>query len=88
MEKCSCAGWPPPPAPPSLLARYEAQLRALVRQVLADVQTLACAIAKATLRGAIQTFVDGVAVECPECMPFIFPLATALYLAAVREVGC
>jgi hypothetical protein len=84
---CSCAGNPRLPAPlPSKLARYEAQLRALVARLLTDLRHLACVVAKATLRDAMQVFLDGLLLECPECLPFIFPIATALYVAALTEL--
>lgn len=86
VEPCSCAGNPRRGAPPSRLAQYEAQLRALVSRVLTDLRGIACAIAKATLRDAMQAFLDGLLFECPECLPFIFPLATALYAAALAEL--
>lgn len=84
MTRCSCAGNPRPA--PGLVARLETRLRAIVAGVLEVAETLACAVAKVVLRDAIQAFIDGVAIECPECLPYILPFATALYVAALKEL--
>lgn len=81
---CSCAGNPQIPA--SLLAPYIAKLQSIVAGVLADLKALGCAVAKVTLYDAIQAFIDGVGLECPECLPFLVPIGESLYQSALQEL--
>lgn len=71
---------------PTLLGRLKAELRSLVAQTAAAVERFACVVAKALLRDAIQAFLDGVGIDCPECLPVLVPFASALYLTAVAEI--
>ena len=84
---CSCAGNPRITAPaPGLLTRLEAELRAVVTRALTVVRKLVCPLAAQVLREAIQTFLDGVAIECPECLPVLVPIASVLYIRALSEL--
>lgn len=87
METCSCAGNPQGPQPrPSRVDALLAELRQVVADAMAVARRFACALAKTTIQDAIQVFIDGVALECPECIVFILPVAEAALVAAIAEL--
>lgn len=81
---CDCAG--PMPGRPTQVDRFLAELRQVVADAMAVAKRFACAVAKTTLRDAIQVFIDGVALECPECVVFVLPVAEAALVAAIAEL--
>lgn len=74
------------PGRPTQVDRFLALLRQVVADTLTVARRLACALARSALRDAIQAFIDGVALECPECLPWLLPAAEAAFLAAVQEL--